>query len=111
MRRVRARAPRHRTATLAQDATTARRAGARRMTGGPPLVAPLSPRHRVAMADPPRPATLDEALGLRALEALLDSDLERAARVLAHARRSNRLAFVLRLALVVPSAAVRLARG
>ena len=79
------------------------------MTGGPPLVVSVSPRHRAAMADPPRPATLDEALGLRALAALLDGDLDRAARVLAHARRGYRSVFLLRLALVVPSVALRLA--
>ena len=79
------------------------------MTGGPPLVVSVSPRHRVAMADPPRPETLDEALGLRALEALLDGDLDRAARVLAHARRGYRSAFLFRLAFVVPSLALRLA--
>ena len=61
------------------------------------------------MADLLQPATLDEALGLRALAALLDGDLDGAARVLAAARRGYRLAFLYRLAVVVPSASIRLA--
>ena len=61
------------------------------------------------MADPLQPETIDEALGLRALAALLDGDLDRAARVLAAAKRGYRAAFLCRLACLVPSAAVRIA--
>ena len=71
--------------------------------------AAVSARHPVAMADPLHPATLDEALGLRALAAVLDSDLDRAARVLAAARRGYRFAFPCRLAVVIPSVALRVA--
>ena len=61
------------------------------------------------MADPHQPETIDEALGLRALAALLDGDLGRAAEALAAARRGYRAAFLCRLACAVPSAALRLA--
>ena len=47
------------------------------MTSGPSLVVSVSPATVPAMADPPHPATLDEALGLRALAALLDGNLGR----------------------------------
>lgn len=79
------------------------------MTGGSPLAGPASPCHPVGMDDSPHPAALDEALGFRALAALLDGSLDRAAEVLAAARRGYQVAFVCRLAFVVPSAAVRLA--
>ena len=61
------------------------------------------------MADPLQPATLDEALGLRALAALLDGDLDRAAEALAAARRGYRVTFLCRLAIVVPTASISLA--
>ena len=61
------------------------------------------------MPDSLQPATLDEALGLRALAALLEGDLDRATDALAAARRGYRLAFLCRLAVVVPSVAMRLA--
>lgn len=61
------------------------------------------------MADPLQPETIDEALGLRALAALLDGDLGGAARILAAARRGYRAAFLCRLAVVVPVASIRLA--
>lgn len=61
------------------------------------------------MPDPLQPATIDEALGLRALAALLDGDLDRATEALAAARRGYRIAFLCRLAVVVPSVALRLA--
>ena len=59
------------------------------------------------MAAPLQPGTTDEALGLRALTALLDGDLDRAERVLATARRGYRAAFLCRLACLVPAAALR----
>ena len=86
-----------------------RRAGSLRTTGGAPLAGLASPCHPAPMADPLQPETVDEALGLRALAALLDGSLDRAAEVLAAARRGYQIAFVCRLAFVVPSAAVRLA--
>ena len=61
------------------------------------------------MADPLLPADIDEALGLRALAALLDGDLDGAVEVLAAARGGYRLAFLCRLVVVVPSVALRLA--
>ena len=61
------------------------------------------------MADSLHPAALDEALGLRALAAVLDSDLDRAARILAAARRGYRFAFPCHLAVVIPSVALRVA--
>lgn len=91
------------------DTTTARRAELLRTKGGSPLVAPLSPCHPAPMTDPLQPAIIDEALGLRALATLLDGDLDAAARVLAAARRGYRAAFLCRLAVVVPTASVRLA--
>ena len=60
------------------------------------------------MVDPLQSVTIDEALGLRALAALLDGDLDGAVEVLAAARRGYRLAFLCRLAVVVPSVALRL---
>ena len=57
------------------------------------------------MADPLQPTTIDEVLGLRTLAALLDGAVE----VLAAARRGYRLAFLCRLAVVVPLVALRLA--
>ena len=47
---------------------------------------PASLCDRVPMADPLPPATIDEALGLRAPEAVLDRDLDRVAAALAAAR-------------------------
>ena len=85
-----------------------RRAGALHTTRGSSLAAPASPCHPVGMDDSPHPAALDEALGFRALEALLDGSLDRAAEVLAAARRGYQIAFVCRLAFVVPSAVARL---
>ena len=79
------------------------------MTGGSPLAGLASPCHPVGMGDSPHPAALDEALGFHALAALLDGSLDRAAEVLAAARRGYQVTFVCRLAFVVPSAAVRLA--
>ena len=61
------------------------------------------------MADPLQPATIDEALGLRALAALLNGDLGRATEALAATRRGYRVAFLCRLALLVPSVAIQLA--
>lgn len=61
------------------------------------------------MADPLQPATIDEALGLRALAALLNGDLSRATEALAATRYGYRLAFLCRLAGVVPSVALRVA--
>ena len=61
------------------------------------------------MADPLQPTTIDEALGLRALAALLAGDLDHAAEILAATRRGYRIAFLCRLAVVVPSVAMRLA--
>ena len=60
------------------------------------------------MADPLQPATIDEALGLRALAALLEGDLDGAAEVLAAARRSYRVSFLCRLAVVFPVVALKL---
>ena len=68
----------------------------------PPATLPL-------MADPLQPTTIDEALGLRALAALLDGDLDRATEALAATRRSYRVAFVCRPAVVIPTASIRLA--
>ena len=61
------------------------------------------------MADHLQPATIDEALGLRALAALLHWDLDGAARILAAARRGYRVAFLCWLAVVIPTASMRLA--
>ena len=61
------------------------------------------------MADPLQPTTIDEALGLRTLAALLDGDLDGAVEVLAVARRGYRLVFLCRLAVIVPLVALRLA--
>ena len=61
------------------------------------------------MADSLQSATIDEVLGLRALAALLEGDLDRATEALAAARRGYRAAFLCRLAIVVPTASIRLA--
>lgn len=63
----------------------------------------------MSMADPLQPATINEALGLRSLAALLDGDLDRATEALAATRRGNRFAFLCRAAVIIPSVAVRLA--
>ena len=55
------------------------------------------------------PTTIDEALGLRALCALLDGDLDPAADALAAARLGYKVAFLCRLAVVFPSVTLRLA--
>ena len=68
-----------------------RRAGALRTTGGASLVALASSCHPAPMADPLPPGTIDEALGLRALAALLDGDLGRATAALAATRLPGRL--------------------
>lgn len=79
------------------------------MTGISPLGAPASPCHPTPMADPLQQATIDEALGLRALAALLDGDLDRATKALSAARRGYRVAFLCRLMVVVLLVALRLA--
>ena len=61
------------------------------------------------MVDPLQPTTIDEALGLRALAALLEGDLDRATEALAAAPRGYRVVFLCRLAVVVPTASIRLA--
>lgn len=61
------------------------------------------------MAAHRQPATIDEALGFRTLAALLDGDLDRATEALAATRRSYKVAFICRLALLAPSVALRLA--
>ena len=60
------------------------------------------------MADP-HSTTIDEALGLQALAALLDGDLDGAVRALTAARPRYRAAFLCRLGLLMPLVAVRLA--
>ena len=63
----------------------------------------------MSMADPLQPTTIDEALGLRALAALLDGDLDGATEALAAVRCRYRVAFLCRLVVVVPTASIRLA--
>ncbi len=85
-----------------------RRAELVRTMGISPL-APLGvPRHPVAMADHPLTA-IDEALGLRALAAVLDGDLDAAAAALTATRLRYRLGLLCRLALILPSVSLRLA--
>ena len=86
-----------------------RRVGILHTTGVPSFPAPASLCHLMSMADSLPPATIDEASGLRALAALLDGDLDRATEALAVARRGYRVAFLCRLAVVVPTASIRLA--
>ena len=63
------------------------------------------------MADPLQRASIDETRGLRAPAALLDGDLDHAVEALVAASRGYRLAFLCRLAVVLPTASIHLAWG